>query len=72
MVARPAFPLTRFKQTITVNMTYLCRLASRELQAKMALCILFEHMLFKGTPKHTNIPAELTFARSASERFDVA
>ena len=47
------------KQTITVNMTYL--VGSRlENYGETGMAHLLEHMVFKGTPKHPNIPAELT------------
>ncbi len=47
------------KQTTTVNMTYL--VGSRfENYGETGMAHLLEHMVFKGTPKHPNIPAELT------------
>ena len=47
------------KQTITVNMTY--RVGSRhENYGETGMAHLLEHLLFKGTPRHTNIPQELT------------
>src|SRR5262249_18171053 len=47
------------KQTITVNITYL--VGSRfENYGETGMAHLLEHMLFKGSPKHTNIPQELT------------
>ena len=47
------------KQTITVNMTYL--VGSRlENYGETGMAHLLEHMVFKGTPKHPNIPSELT------------
>ena len=47
------------KQTITVNMTYL--VGSRlENYGETGMAHLLEHMVFKGTPKHANIPNELT------------
>lgn len=47
------------KQTITVNMTYL--VGSRfENYGETGMAHLLEHMVFKGTPNHKNIPAELT------------
>ncbi len=47
------------KQTITVNMTY--RVGSRnENYGETGMAHLLEHLMFKGTPKHPNIPQELT------------
>lgn len=46
------------KQNITVNIVY--RVGSRhEGYGETGMAHLLEHLLFKGTPKHTNIPAEL-------------
>jgi zinc protease len=47
------------KQTVTVNMTYLVGSAT-ENYGETGMAHLLEHMVFKGTPRHTNIPAELT------------
>jgi zinc protease len=47
------------KQAITVNMTYLVGSAT-ENYGETGMAHLLEHMVFKGTPRHTNIPAELT------------
>ena len=47
------------KQTITVNITYLVG-SRHENYGETGMAHLLEHMVFKGTPKHTNIPAELT------------
>ncbi len=47
------------KQTITVNITYLVG-SRHENYGETGMAHLLEHMLFKGTPKHPNIPAELT------------
>ena len=47
------------KQTITVNMTYLVG-SRHENYGETGMAHLLEHMLFKGTPKHPNVPAELT------------
>ena len=47
------------KQTITVNITYLVGSAT-ENYGETGMAHLLEHMVFKGTPKHTNIPSELT------------
>jgi zinc protease len=50
-------------QTITVNITY--RVGSRhEGYGEKGMAHLLEHMVFKGTPNHPNIPEELT-ARGA-------
>ncbi len=47
------------KATATVNMTYL--VGSRmEGYGETGMAHLLEHMVFKGSPKHTNIPNELT------------
>jgi len=47
------------KPTITVNITY--KVGSRmEGYGETGMAHLLEHMVFKGTPKHPNIPAELT------------
>jgi len=46
-------------QTITVNITY--RVGSRhEGYGEKGMAHLLEHMVFKGTPNHPNIPEELT------------
>src|SRR5881397_2741420 len=47
------------KQTITVNMTYLVG-SAMENYGETGMAHLLEHMLFKGSPKHTNIPQELS------------
>ncbi|HEX8558427.1 MAG TPA: pitrilysin family protein [Pyrinomonadaceae bacterium] len=47
------------KQTITVNVTYLVGSAS-ENYGESGMAHLLEHLVFKGTPRHPNIPAELT------------
>ncbi len=47
------------KQTITVNVTYLVG-SRHESYGETGMAHLLEHLLFKGTPKHPNIPAELT------------
>lgn len=47
------------KQTVTVNITYLVGSAT-ENYGETGMAHLLEHMVFKGTPKHTNIPSELT------------
>lgn len=47
------------KPTITVNVTY--KVGSRsEGYGETGMAHLLEHMVFKGTPKHPNIPQELT------------
>jgi zinc protease len=47
------------KPTTTVNITYL--VGSRmEGYGETGMAHLLEHMLFKGTPRHRNIPQELT------------
>ena len=47
------------KQTITVNVTYLVGSAI-ENYGETGMAHLLEHMVFKGTPRHTNVPQELT------------
>nr|CAA9287654.1 Zinc protease [uncultured Armatimonadetes bacterium] len=47
------------KQTITVNITYLVG-SRHENYGETGMAHLLEHLLFKGTPKHRNIPQELT------------
>jgi zinc protease len=47
------------KQNITVNMTYLVG-SRHEGSGEAGMAHLLEHMVFKGSPKHTNIPQELT------------
>jgi zinc protease len=43
------------KQTITVNVTY--KVGSRnENYGETGMAHLLEHLVFKGTPKHKNIP----------------
>lgn len=51
------------KQTITVNITYLVGSAT-ENYGETGMAHLLEHLTFKGTPKHPNVPQELT-ARGA-------
>ncbi len=47
------------KPTITVNITY--KVGSRhEGYGETGMAHLLEHLVFKGTPNHTNIPQELT------------
>jgi zinc protease len=47
------------KQTMTVNMTYLVG-SKHENYGETGMAHLLEHLVFKGTPKHTDIPKELT------------
>jgi zinc protease len=47
------------KQTMTVNMTYLVGSAVED-YGETGMAHLLEHMVFKGAPKHRNIPEELT------------
>ena len=47
------------KQTITVNITYLVG-SKNENYGETGMAHLLEHLVFKGTPNHPNIPQELT------------
>jgi zinc protease len=47
------------KSTVTVNMTYLVG-SRHEGAGERGMAHLLEHMVFKGSTKHTNIPQELT------------
>ncbi len=47
------------KPTATVNITYLVG-SRHEGYGETGMAHLLEHMVFKGTPKHPNIPQELT------------
>ncbi len=47
------------KPTITVNITYLVG-SRNEGYGETGMAHLLEHMVFKGTPNHKNIPGELT------------
>lgn len=47
------------KQTITVNVTYMVG-SRHENYGETGMAHLLEHLVFKGTPKHPNIPKELT------------
>ncbi len=47
------------KSTITVNVTYMVG-SRHEGYGETGMAHLLEHMVFKGTPKHPNIPQELT------------
>lgn len=49
----------RSKQTATVNITYLVG-SRHEGYGETGMAHLLEHLVFKGTPKHPNIPQELT------------
>ncbi len=54
------------KQTITVNITYLVG-SRHENYGETGMAHLLEHMLFKGTPQHPNIPAELSCTWRAAQ-----
>ncbi|HVG63196.1 MAG TPA: pitrilysin family protein [Hyalangium sp.] len=47
------------KPTVTVNVTYFVG-SKHEGYGEAGMAHLLEHLLFKGTPKHGNIPQELT------------
>ena len=47
------------KETATVNITYLVG-SRHEGQGESGMAHLLEHMVFKGTPKHSNITKELS------------
>src|SRR5688500_3165060 len=47
------------KATITVNVTYLVG-SKHENYGETGMAHLLEHLVFKGTPNHPNIPQELT------------
>ncbi len=47
------------KPTTTVNVTYLVG-SRHEGYGETGMAHLLEHMVFKGSPRHTNIPQELT------------
>ena len=47
------------KETITVNVTYLVG-SAHENYGETGMAHLLEHLVFKGTPRHPNIPQELT------------
>ncbi len=47
------------KQTTTVNVTYLVG-SRHEGYGETGMAHLLEHMVFKGTPRHPDIPGELT------------
>jgi zinc protease len=47
------------KPTVTVNVTYLVG-SRHEGYGETGMAHLLEHLMFKGTPRHPNIPQELT------------
>lgn len=47
------------KPTVTVNITYMVG-SRHEGYGETGMAHLLEHLVFKGTPKHPNIPQELT------------
>jgi zinc protease len=47
------------KQTITVNITYMVG-SKHESYGETGMAHLLEHLVFKGTPNHPDIPKELT------------
>ena len=47
------------KPTATINITYLVG-SRHEGYGETGMAHLLEHLVFKGTPKHPNIPQELT------------
>lgn len=47
------------KQTITVNIVYMVG-SKHENYGETGMAHLLEHLVFKGSPKHPNIPQELT------------
>lgn len=47
------------KQTITVNITYMVG-SKHENYGETGMAHLLEHLVFKGSPNHPNIPQELT------------
>lgn len=47
------------KETITVNITYLVG-SKHENYGETGMAHLLEHLVFKGTPRHPDIPQELT------------
>ena len=58
------------KQTITVNITYLVGSAT-ENYGETGMAHLLEHLVFKGTPKHPNIPQELTSHGTSTQWHDL-
>ena len=55
------------KPTMTVNVTYLVG-SRHEGYGESGMAHLLEHMLFKGSTKHTNIPQELTEHGASTQR----
>ncbi|MFT5282300.1 MAG: zinc protease [Yoonia sp.] len=49
------------KETVTVNVTYKVG-SKNESYGETGMAHLLEHLVFKGTPKHPDIPAELSAA----------
>ena len=47
------------KETVTVNITYYVG-SKHENYGETGMAHLLEHLVFKGTPKHKDIPAEMT------------
>ena len=47
------------KPTVTVNITYLVG-SRHEAYGETGMAHLLEHLVFKGTPKHRDIPKELS------------
>ncbi len=58
------------KETTTVNITYLVG-SRNENYGETGMAHLLEHMLFKGSPKHTQHSAGVDRARGAAERHDL-
>lgn len=56
---RVLFVPDQSKPTVTVNITYLVG-SRHEGYGESGMAHLLEHLLFKGTPRHPNIPQELT------------
>ena len=59
------------KPTITVNITYLVG-SRHENYGETGMAHLLEHLVFKGTPRHADIPQELTGAWRAPQRHHLA
>ena len=55
------------KPTVTVNITYLVG-SRHEGYGETGMAHLLEHLMFKGTPTHPDIPQELNGARRALQR----
>ena len=56
------------KQTMTVNITYLVG-SRHENYGETGMAHLLEHLMFKGSERHTNVPQELTSHGAPAERF---